>query len=1144
MKSTLHIDSGTQPGWPALILALVLAAGCGRTLTWGSTTPCIFDRDCPEGLRCLNQLCVEESALDAGLLGKPFGESCDAGAECQSGRCVGGPRGSFCTIGCQGACPGAFVCKQLLAPDAGGGGLCALPQPLVCQPCTGDLDCGATGADRCLPFGAERFCGLDCTWAGCPAGYTCQDSAGARQCLPSGGSCDCGPSTRGLTKGCGLGADAGTCYGGQSCQDAGWSACNARTPRFESCNGVDDDCNALVDDALPVRPCSRSEGGRTCPGKEVCEGATGLRCDAPSPRPETCDGVDNDCNGATDELFVDWVGRYVISPSHCGGCGVNCQTLVSHALTTRCRLDVTGAPECAAVSCQAGYYPSDAGDCLQLSQRLCQPCLTAADCAGPDNACLLLDGERVCARTCATGSPYPACPGGYACASVDGGRQCLPTSGSCACRAANLNASRSCQLSTCRGYQVCGLDAGTPRWSGCDIAPYNPEICDGIDNDCDGVMDNGFKNPVTGKYDTVTSCGFCNNDCTKMWSPSLQHTNGVCDSSPALPVCRMGPCTTEVVGGVVHEWVNVNSENADGCECRRVQGNVATDLPDLAPSSTGAYLDQNCDGIDGVIANALFVRALAPAGGNGSLASPFNTLGAALTAFGPSGKSYILVAEGGYRENVLLAAGVQLFGGYSASFKQRDPRLYRSVISGQPRAGSASGAIAAVHAQGISALLPRTIVSGFVIDGQDVSTAPAANAQGVSTYAVYIRDCGAGLVVTNNDILAGRGGRGGRGSDGLQGFGRQASAALDGRAGQNGGRAAGPCPAGLWRAGGLGGVNPQCTGASAAPGGGAVCPQFNWSSTPVQGARAQYLSADGGNGLGGYDKSFNANSGTWCGQVTSSGSPTNNQSASGRDGKAGDDGVAGGGGTGPRAAARFGSIALFEWAASPWAASAGQPGSTAPPGGGGGAGGGTAHFPSGGCASYEYGSSAGGGGAGGCGGAGALPGRPGGASIVVLAVFTAPLTPAGAPQLFGNRLDRNFGGEGGAGGFGGAGGLGGAGGFGGVATSWSGSVAGQGGKGGNGGAGGGGGGGAGGPSFGILTLNLDPSGWAAQNTFTVSSTSNTGGQGGPGGSSAGTGATGTPGPGGAFADALALTRCAPGCPLGQSCDANGVCVPN
>src|SRR5262249_17837908 len=53
------------------------------------------------------------------------------------------------------------------------------------------------------------------------------------------------------------------------------------TPGKEICNGIDDDCNGIVDDPPACMP-----GGCT-------------------PGPEVCDGADNDCDGVIDNHLVD-----------------------------------------------------------------------------------------------------------------------------------------------------------------------------------------------------------------------------------------------------------------------------------------------------------------------------------------------------------------------------------------------------------------------------------------------------------------------------------------------------------------------------------------------------------------------------------------------------------------------------------------------------------------------------------------------------------------------------------------------------------------------------------------------------------------------------------------------------------------------
>ncbi|MBK6578177.1 MAG: hypothetical protein IPG17_18650 [Sandaracinaceae bacterium] len=666
-------------------------------------------------------------------------------------------------------------------------------------------------------------------------------------------------------------------------------------------------------------------------------------CGGAGSRDEVCNVRDDDCDTLVDEGFVDANGDYT-SVENCGVCGNDCERVLNNATGVECAI-IGGTPTCRATECAPGYFSFQDGiACLPLPDNLCQPCTTDGDCLVPTSRCADIGaGVNACTRDCDTDSLYgTTCPTGYTCSDIGGGdSQCVPTGGTCSCTAATEGLERPCLVDpgACPGTEICTLLGNTYDFDACSADGLLPEICDGVDNDCDGSIDEPYAD-AGGRYTSIEHCGACGNNCNFIWTPAVNHAIASCDTALPVPACRIDMCVSENIAGVDYDWVDANQDTDDGCECRRLSGNTNVDPPDVEfvdvlgtrtyPNASAVYVDENCDGIDGVIGDALFVRAGAAPGGTGTRAQPFATVGAALAAFQASTKAYILVATGIYTESVTLVQGVELHGGYSSDFSRRNIVSFPTVIAPlAPAPGTYTAAIFASSITGPS----ETVVSGFVLRGYDVAYTPASGPGG-ATYAAHITDSDDSLALVNNRIVGGEGGRGARGANSAVGFGvfSMGGAVLNGGNGSNPPDAgqtcpAGACPGGSQVVGGAAGTNPSCGGASGILGGSATCPVFPLPSytPPIPGL-------DGDPGY--HWTRDSATQGSSCNShMTEAGFPSTIVPLEGGDGRPGAGGNAGSQGLG--CASGFGSFVAGVWV--PGSAqvgaqgAAGQRGGRAPP---------------------------------------------------------------------------------------------------------------------------------------------------------------------------------------------------------------------
>jgi hypothetical protein len=260
---------------------------------------------------------------------------CGPGAlQCQSGSlaCVANqsPSGEVCD-GQDNDCDG-----QTDENNPGGGGACSTGLPGICSPGTVQCQAGALACVQNNPPAAEQCNSVDddCDGSvdeGNPGGGASCNTGQAGVCAAGTTSCQLGsiaclPNTTPSPEQCnnldddcdgqideGDPGGGGSCNSGQPgicgpgiyhCQSGLLSCFQNQSPTAEQCNGLDDDCDGAADEGNPGggMSCATGQPGICAAGTTACSGGS-VQCQANnSPQTEQCgDGLDNDCDGQTDE---------------------------------------------------------------------------------------------------------------------------------------------------------------------------------------------------------------------------------------------------------------------------------------------------------------------------------------------------------------------------------------------------------------------------------------------------------------------------------------------------------------------------------------------------------------------------------------------------------------------------------------------------------------------------------------------------------------------------------------------------------------------------------------------------------------------------------------------------------------------------
>ncbi len=311
------------------------------------------------------------------------GEACENDERCVTGLCDAAPGFSpVCVRRCGDGCLPTEVCVQL-TPNRFA---CQPDQRKLCQPCAADLDCPYP-SDKCLLVNTEKVCGRDCAFdQTCPTGYRCVNGAGAdgapkiQQCVPIVASCAC--LARGdFEQPCQNVNAEGTCSGLKKCDLVSNSVvCDARTAVSETCNGVDDDCDGDTDEGQMSATCGVGACQRSV---DTCVDGGVASCTPGMPITELCNGVDDDCDGVLDNGF-----DTTSMVTSCGACGRVC--MLPNA-TPRCDVGV-----CRVLTCNTGF-----DNCNGLDPDGCESNVTAdpMNCGACNQACTRPHSTATCSNS-------------------------------------------------------------------------------------------------------------------------------------------------------------------------------------------------------------------------------------------------------------------------------------------------------------------------------------------------------------------------------------------------------------------------------------------------------------------------------------------------------------------------------------------------------------------------------------------------------------------------------------------------------------------------------------------------------------------------------------------------------------------------
>ena len=491
------------------------------------------------------------------------GAPCKTAGDCNSSYCVDGYDGKICTTSCTATnCGAGFMCQQVVTGGDAFAFLCMPKFVHLCEPCLANSDCNQSGetTDVCVSFGdAGSFCGATCdpTANECPGGCGCETVVNAatgakvKQCVRQG-MCSCSNKAiaLGLTTHCAVKNAYGSCNGTRSCAASGLTACSAALPAAEACNGVDDDCNGITDDLGASGKCPLVNEFGTCQGTiQACVNGV-PKCAGTLAAPEACNGVDDNCDGKTDEGLCD--DGVPCTKDTCNTDG-SCQHVQLGGLPCDDGSICTQTDKCLSGKCVGGNS-LNCDDQDPCSVDTCDPFTGCKHVPASDSPCLD-DGLACTADLCKNGKCFHMMQDGLKCVSdgnectddVCAGGKCIHPNSSGACDDGNAcTANDKCSSGKCLPGPKPTCDDGNP----CTLDKCDAGVVGGCVHDANDFV----------------ACNSGSADC-----PLGQCAGGMCypkANSVCSAVVELSMCGTQAVAGVCTSTgacVPTKKVDASGC---------------------------------------------------------------------------------------------------------------------------------------------------------------------------------------------------------------------------------------------------------------------------------------------------------------------------------------------------------------------------------------------------------------------------------------------------------------------------------------------------------------------------------------------------------------------------------------------------